>query len=115
VEADELAPPLRHRRGEVVVPALPDHPAHEGEGLLVAAEEGLEGLAEGEEHRKQPGVAQHEHERVDRPADPKTSPNSPQSTWAASPRPKLRVAIAAGAALGRSRRTAPRSALIPPR
>jgi len=46
---------------------------------------------------------------------PKTSPNSPQSTWAASARPKVSETNAAGVALGRSVRTAPRSALIPPR
>ena len=115
VEADELPPPLGHRRREVVVPDLLRAAAHEGEGLLVAAQEGLEGLAEGEGHREEPGVAQHQDEGVDGPADAEDVAELAPVDLRGLARPKVSVAIAAGAALGRSRRTAPRSALIPPR
>jgi len=74
VEADELAPPLGHCRGEVVVPALLRAAPQEGERLLVAAQEGLEALAEGEGHREEPGVAQHQDEGVDGPADAEDVP-----------------------------------------
>ena len=70
MEADEAPVPLGDRGREVVVPGLPGTAPHEGPGLLVTAQEGLEGLAEGEHDGEQPRVGEHQHEGVHGAPDP---------------------------------------------